>query len=46
MEGVVGTSPEASRPNSLPRDESKGFPVWSQRQAALSFDQSRERDDG
>ena len=37
---------EARRPNSLPRSESKEFPMCSQGQAALSFDQPKERDDG
>lgn len=38
LKDMVGTSLEARRPNSLPCNESKGFPMWSHSQQALNFD--------
>lgn len=46
LKGMVGTSLEARGPNSLPCNESKGFPVCSHSQVALNFDGSKERDYG
>ena len=46
MDGMVSDLLGGQQTNYLPHSESKAFPMWSQGQAALSFDQPRERDDG